>query len=161
MLATIDNNILQIENDLQATIYNMLCSPTPIDFSNKLKCFDEQLNQQIGILDMSLNIDKIDRKNRIIKIQIIQGAIDKAIKFTNPIIEPKRRGRPPKKQVETKPDIDIDHMNNIILEQTQKLETMEETNRDLMENMVKLIKENTQQSSTIKKLKKAINQNSD
>lgn len=155
MLATLDETINKIELDLQAIIYNMISSTTPVEFQQKLRIIDEQLNQQVSLLDATTDIEKTDRKYRIMKIQNIQSNIDKAINIIN---SQKRRGRPPKKQVaqvEIKKEtlqFDVDYMNNVILEQANKIDIMEETNKELMTKIVDLMKENAELLHKINKM---------
>ncbi|QKF94692.1 BAG domain-containing protein [Fadolivirus algeromassiliense] len=78
LLELIDREITIIESALPNHIYNIMCEREIKTHTQKLKVYDETLNQLMFKLDGS-NIDKLIRKEKIIKIQSIQNIIDRSL----------------------------------------------------------------------------------
>lgn len=77
-LATIDNAIIEIEEKIPKYLYAIFSNNSVQQHIQLLRMIDEQLSQYILSLD-TLSIDKIFRKERIIKMQHIQTTIEKVV----------------------------------------------------------------------------------
>ena len=81
ILTLIDNYICEIEKQMPTYIYLILCESN-IDTNKKhLLSIDETLIQYMLKLDNDTTIDRMERKQKIIRIQQIQKSIDKIMEI--------------------------------------------------------------------------------